>query len=99
MIREGWLLTIIEGDSNILIQMAKQLANRKTTEKVSSSWRLASRLEILRRLVIAHPTVSFCPVRRDVNKVANMLANIGAEGRRVRKAGQLEDFRAKRWAP
>ena len=27
MIREGWLPSMMEGDSNILIQMAKQLAN------------------------------------------------------------------------
>ena len=63
MLREYWLLAIIEGDSNILIEMEKQLTNRKTTKKVSSSRHLANRLEILHSLVLAHPTVFFNHVR------------------------------------
>ena len=67
MIREGWLPATIEQDSKILIQMAKQIANGKTTEKISSSWRLASRLETLRSLVMAHSNVSFHHIRQEAN--------------------------------
>ena len=37
MIREGWLPTIIKGYSNILIHMARCLANGRTSEIISSS--------------------------------------------------------------
>ena len=37
VVRNGWFPVIIEGDSNILIQMAKELANGKSSEKFSSS--------------------------------------------------------------
>ena len=78
LLREGWLPVMVEGDLNILIQMAKHLANGKTTEKVSSSWRLANRLENLRSLVIAHPIVSFHHIRREANQVTDILANVRA---------------------
>ena len=31
VLREGWLPAMVEGDSNILIHMENNIANRKTT--------------------------------------------------------------------
>ena len=99
VLREGWLPAMVEGDSNILIQMKKQLANGRTTEKVSSSWHLASRLETLRGLVMTQPVVSFHHVRRNANKVADMLANIGTGGNVDMRMGRMKDFGEAQWAP
>ena len=43
LIRGGCFLAIIEGDTSILIQMAKHMVSGQASEKVSLSWRLASR--------------------------------------------------------
>ena len=59
VIREGWMPTMVEGDSLILIQMAKQLSYKRSTEKVSSSWCLSNRLEFLRGLILSQPAMSF----------------------------------------
>ena len=37
VIRHGWFLSIVEGDSRILIHTAHQLVNGKSAEKVASS--------------------------------------------------------------
>ena len=43
----GWLPAIIEGDTNILIHMARGLENGKKSENISSSWCLVSLLDTL----------------------------------------------------
>ena len=43
--------------------------------------------------------MSFSHVRRDANRVADMISDIGVEGGRVCRMGPLEDFRDERWAP
>ena len=48
-------------------------------KKISPSWCLVYRLERLRVLLHAHPTISFYHVRREANKVADWLANVGME--------------------
>ena len=55
-------------------------------------------MEIPRGLVSSHSVVSFFHVKRDANKVANMLSNIGVERGRARRMGSLEDFRGESWA-
>ena len=79
--------------------MVKQLANGKSTEKVSSSWRLASRLDDLRSMVMTHSTLSFVHVRREANQVADLLANVGVSDVRANRRGRLEDFEAELWIP
>ena len=90
---------IVEGDYNILIQMAKQLANGKSMEKVSSSWHLASRLDDLRVMVMTHSAFSFIHVRREANQVAYLLANVDVNDVRAIRRGRLEDLEAEEWIP
>ena len=76
VIKKGYIPTMVEKDSNILIQMAKKLSNGRTMEKFLSSWLLDNRLYILCNLVMAHPMVFFHHVIRDSNKVEDMLENV-----------------------
>ena len=76
IIRNGSMLSIVEGDSSILIQMAKQLANGKSMEKVSSIWHLSSRLDDLHSMVMMHLVLSFVHVRRETNQVSEFLDNV-----------------------
>ena len=76
IIKNGWMSEIVEGDSSILIQMVKQLANDNSTDKVSTSWRLARRLDELRTMVMMHLVLSFIHIRREENKVFDLLANV-----------------------
>lgn len=46
-------------------------------EKVSSSWRLAERLELIEEWISSHRAITFKHIRRNGNKVADLLANIG----------------------
>ena len=79
LINGGFLPARIEGDSNTLIIVAKRLLNGQTTEKISPSWRLAYRLDLLHVLLLSHPAISFHHVRREANKVVDYLANAGVE--------------------
>ena len=92
LIREGWLPATIEGDTNILIQMARCLSNGRTSEKIYSSWHLASHLDTLRSLIAEYSMVSFSHVGRDANKVADLLANAAMDGGTEYRSGTLEDF-------
>ena len=79
--------------------MAKQLANEKTMEKVSSSWRLASKLVDLQTLVMTLLELSFIHVRREENQVVGLLANVGVSDVKANRRGRLEDFEAELWIP
>ena len=81
-----------------MIQVAKRLANGQVSEQVSISWRLASHLDSLRDLLLAHIVVSFSHIRRDDNKAADLLANAGMDGDLVHRWGPLKNFEAEDWA-
>ena len=76
-IRNGWLPAIVEGDSRILIHMAQQMENGKSAKKVASSWRLTGRLEELLSLIVMYSALSFHHIRREANRVANLMVNVG----------------------
>ena len=99
MLGECWLPAMVEGDLKVIIQMTKQLANRQTIDKVSLSWRLASRFETLRHLVLRNLVVSFHHVRRRANQVGDLLANVGVGKIGVKRMGRLEDFGMTQWVP
>lgn len=67
----------VEGDSLILIAMAKRIQAGAKAVKVAKSWRLLSRLEDLEEKLQTAPNISFHHVRRTANKVADRLANQG----------------------
>lgn len=71
----------IEGDSQILINMAKQLQNGTHARKVANSWRREARLEAIEHLLHNNEAIIFNHIRREGNKVADLLANLGVEAR------------------
>ena len=50
----GWLPIILEGDSQIILQMANKLLHNKMMNKVDDNWKMAHSLELLRDLLWAH---------------------------------------------
>lgn len=70
---------IIEGDSQILINMVTQIQLGSTASRVSKSWRLVTRLELIEQWMKNKRETTFIHVKRDNNKVADLLANIGVE--------------------
>ena len=98
LVRSNSFLAIVEGDSRILIQMARRLAHGRVRRQVLTSWRMTSHLEELRNLIHGHHAVSFTHVRCDANKVEDHLANAGVEGELVTLWGPLESFEGSEWA-
>ena len=68
---------IAEGDSQLIVLLASKLQNGSQSTNFSSSWRLESRITALRLCLINENVVSFMHVRRNGNKVADNLANLG----------------------
>jgi ribonuclease HI len=46
----GWFPIILEGDSQIILQMAKAMLNGKQVHKVADNWRMAHNLEQLGKI-------------------------------------------------
>lgn len=68
---------MIEGDSQILINMVNKILERSPSNKVGNNWRLAERLELIEVWLRTHRVVNFKHFHREGNKVADFLANIG----------------------
>ena len=94
VVRSNSFPAIIENDSNIMIQIARWLEYGQVSGQVSTRWRLASLLDDLCGMLHTHSVVSFCHVRRDANKVVDLLANVGFEGEMAHQWGPLENFEA-----
>lgn len=75
----GWFPIILEGDSQIILQMAEKLLNGKPVHKVAENWRMEHNLEQLRAKLIRHSEVQIHHVKRKANKLADLLANNGVE--------------------
>jgi hypothetical protein len=73
----GFHNLVVEGDSQIIINMLQRILNGANLDKVMPSWRLSHGLQLLTNLLI--PTQAIIPshVRRQANQVADELANIG----------------------
>eukprot|EP00253_Pinus_taeda_P008572 PITA_08572 len=70
---------IIEGYSQIIINMATKLLQGAPIHKVSNSWRMAQILELLRNWLSQNPAISFQHIVREGNKLADFLANVGVD--------------------
>ena len=80
---------IVEGDSQMVIHLASKLHNCSQSSKVSSSWHLESRIATLRSGLIQGKATTFTHVRRNGNKMADFLANMGV--------GTCQPFRGQDW--
>ena len=58
---------------------------------------MVSHVEELRGIIHAHPAISFSHVRRNANKVADLLVNVGVEGELAFQWAPLELFGDHAW--
>ena len=77
--KQGWLPLILEGDSQVILQMATKLLHGKLVSKVADNWKMTHSLEKLRMLLWRHSEVQIHHVRRKANKLDDLVANYGAK--------------------
>ena len=70
---------MIEGDSQILIHMVTQIQLGTIASRVSTSWRLVARLELIEQWMKNRQSTTFIYIKRENNKVADLSANIRFE--------------------
>jgi len=87
---QKYLPLIVEGDSQILINMALKIQQGSPIQKVSNSWRMATRLERLQQWLNYNQAISFKHIRREGNKLADFLANLGVDNGKEFFAGSLQ---------
>ena len=80
----------VEGDSQILICMANQLLNGTGAHKIANSWRLEARLEAIEHWLHTNHAIIFQHVKREGNKVADLLANTGVDNEDTLLSGDLD---------
>jgi ribonuclease HI len=76
-IEHSFTKLIVEGDSQIIINLFSRILNGADPERISPSWRLSHGLKTIADLL--QPNQAFIPVhiRRKANQVADELANLG----------------------
>ena len=67
---------IIEGDSQIIINMVTKLMQGSPIHRVSRSWRMAQRLELIDKWLSQHQEISFKHTKWEGNKLVDFLANM-----------------------
>lgn len=72
-----WFRIILEGDSQLILQMTTKLLHGKLVNKVADNWRMAHNLEKLRALLRDHFKVHTHHVKRKANILADVLENYG----------------------
>eukprot|EP00253_Pinus_taeda_P008595 PITA_08595 len=77
--KEGFSPLIVEGDSQILINMVTKIQQGTEAQKVSRSWRMVTRLELLQSWLRDNRAITFNHIRREGNKLADFLANLGVD--------------------
>lgn len=93
--RKNFFPLIIEGDSQILIRMATKLQHGSPIHKVSSSWRMAQRLELINHWLSLHQAITFKHTRREGNKLADFLANLGVEAKENHFEGAIDSLHSR----
>ena len=82
----------MEGDSQIIIQFSTRILHGSSSTKVSTSWRLANKLKLLKQLIQNHRAINFHHVRRKANIVADLLANKGVESQNALQYSSLSQI-------
>eukprot|EP00253_Pinus_taeda_P034383 PITA_34383 len=88
--KDNFFPLIVEGDSQILINMAIKIQQGTEAQKISTSWRMVARLELLQSWIRDNKAATFNHIRREGNKLADFLANIGAERGKNHFEGSLQ---------
>jgi len=78
---KGFFPLIIEGDSQIIINMVSKIMQGTPSHKVSKSWRMEKRIELIAIWLSRHKAIYIKHTRWEGNKVADFLANLGVECR------------------
>ena len=88
--RHNLQLLIVEGDSQILINMATRIQNGSHARKIANSWRLEARLSCMAEEICKYNAISFHHTKREGNKIADLLANIGVDSDQPFLEGHLD---------
>lgn len=83
----------VEVNSMLLINMAKILLSGSHARKITMSWRLEARLEAIEHELLNNRAIIFSHVKREGNKVSNLLANVGVESIHTLLTGTLDIIR------
>lgn len=83
---------IIEGDSQIIIKMVSNILQGSPSSKISNSWRMAQRLQHIECWFSSHRAVSLKHIRREGNKVVDLLANMGVDCGKYLHVGPLSNL-------
>ena len=75
----GKLPLVVEGDSQIIINMDRKLQAGSLTTQVSKNWRWESRLSTLRQILTGEEALLLTHVKREGNRVVDAMANSSVE--------------------
>ena len=70
---------MVEGDSQIIINMARKLQAGSLMSQISKNWRWESRLQVLEHILSGEEALLLMHVKREGNRVADAMANIGVK--------------------
>ena len=79
--QHGWLPIILEGDSQIILQMDTKFLHGKLMSKVVDNWKMDHSLDLLRGLLLAQSEVQIHHVKRKANRLLDLLENYGVSQR------------------
>ena len=89
--QQGLMPLILEGYSQVILQMANKLLNGKQVSKVTENWKMNYSLEVLQNLLRQHSEVQIHHVWREENKLVDLVANYGEKQRQELKQQLWED--------
>ena len=75
----GKIPLVAEGDSQIIINLARRLQSGALTTQVSKNLRWEGRLSVLRQILTGEEAILLSHVKQEGNKVADVMANVGVE--------------------
>jgi ribonuclease HI len=76
-IKNDFTKLIVEGDSQIIINLLRRILNGANPDRISPSWRLSHGLQIITDLLQPNLAVIPAHIRRKANQVADELTNMG----------------------
>eukprot|EP00253_Pinus_taeda_P019391 PITA_19391 len=88
--KQRYSALIVEGDSQIIINMASKIQQGSESQKVSRSWRMVTRLELLQLWLRDNKAIAFKHIRCEGNKLAYFLANLGVDRGKDHFEGSLQ---------